>query len=339
MDTKYIFPKTLVEAISRYSDDEYAHATMARLRWPNGVTCPHCGETKVKYLADYRRWECSNKHQRRQFTVKVGTVFEDSPIAIGKWLMVIWMLTSDKNGISSYEIHRAIGVTQKSAWFMMHRVRLALKQGAFTKMGGIVEADEGMVGGKVANFSKAKKRELRSHYVIKNGNTTRNANLSHIVKKSIVMGLLERAREGNCSQVRTALIENRRRPHIQDAVRKNVEPGSILMTDSLKSYHGLGQDFVHETINHALAYARGNVHTNSLENFWSLLQRMLTGTYIACEPFHLEAYLDEQAFRFNTRKMTDGDRFVKALGGVFGKRLTYAELTGKVGEVVPPVQA
>jgi transposase-like protein len=267
----------------------------------------------VKYLEKYRRWECSNKHPRRQFTVKVGTVFEDSPIAIGKWLMVIWMLTADKNGVSSYEIHRSIGVTQKSAWFMMHRVRLALKQGTFNKAGGTVEADEAFIGGKVGNFKKGKLHELRTEAkAMKPG---RPVHLGRLVKKTIIMGILERGQNGEASQMRTTMIESRRRPHIQDAVRQQVEPGSMLMTDTLNSYKGLQDTFIHMAINHALSYAKGNIHTNGLENFWALMKRTLEGTYVACEPFHLERYLDEQCFRFNNRKMTDGERFVKALGG------------------------
>src|SRR5579862_361533 len=160
MDTKQNFPKTLIEAITMYSDERTAVDTMAAMRWPNGATCPHCGSREVHFLEKYNRWECKNKHAKRQFTVKVGTVFEDSPISVGKWLMAIWMLTSDKNGISSYEIHRAIGVTQKTAWFMMHRVRLGLKQGTFEKMSGAVEADEAFIGGKTGNFKRGKIADL-----------------------------------------------------------------------------------------------------------------------------------------------------------------------------------
>ncbi len=330
-------PQTLMEAIRVYADPAVAEAYWAGKRWPNGVTCPHCGATKVYRLETQRRWKCSVNHPQRQFTVKTGTIMEDSPLSVDKWLVATWMIVNAKNGISSYEIHRAIGVTQKSAWFLLHRIRHALKVGSFDKMSGIVEADEAFIGGKVANFKKGKIAKLRAEAkALKPG---RPVNLSRVVKKAIVVGMLERGMNGNASQVRTEMVEVRRRPHITEIIKKNVEQGATVMTDALRSYNGLKDEgFIHMAINHAVSYARGAVHTNSLENFWALMQRMLLGTYVACEPFHLDAYLAEQAFRFNNRKATDGERFQRALPGAVGKRLTYAELTGKtVGEQRPEV--
>lgn len=330
MNTNIEQPKTLVEAIRLYSNPNVAQAYMVSKRWPDGVTCPQCGSKEVYYLANQRRWKCKNKHPKQQFTVKTGTVMEESPLSLDKWLIATWMIVNAKNGISSYEIARGLGITQKSAWFLDHRIRLALKDGFGKKLSGTVEADEAQIGGRVGNFKKSKLVELRKK--AKEMKPGRPVNLSRVAKKAIVMGMLERGQNGQPSQVRTNMIENVRRPHIQDVLKKNVKSGSNLMTDALGSYRGLESEFVHRMINHAVSYAQGNVHTNGIENFWSLLKRTLEGTYVACEPFHLERYLDEQCFRFNFRKLTDAERFTKALAGVAGKRLTYAELTGNTVE-------
>lgn len=326
-------PKTLVEAIRYYADPAVAEAYMVSKRWPDGVTCPHCGAVKVYRLEKQRRWKCSGKHEQRQFSVKTNTVMEDSPLSLDKWLTATWLIVNAKNGISSYEIHRALGVTQKTAWFLLHRIRLALKQGTFTKLSGTVEADESYIGGKTANYKRSKIAELKKEAKAKAPG--RPVNLGRVAKKAIIMGMLERGQNGQPSQMRTQQIESPRRPHIQDAVRQNVETGSMLMTDALSSYKGLQDSFIHMAVNHAVSYAQGNIHTNGLENFWSLMKRMLIGTYVACEPFHLEAYLDEQCFRFNYRKENDGQRFARALVGVEGKRLTYAELIGKTTNALP----
>jgi transposase-like protein len=306
-------PATLIEAVRYFADEDVALNFLADVRWPTGEqTCPHCGSVAEHYfLNSQRRWKC--KDCRKQFSIKVGTIFEDSPIKLNKWLPAVWLLANCKNGISSYELARALGVTQKSAWFMLHRVRLAMQSGSFEKIDGEVEVDETFIGGK-ARFMHKDKRER----VIKGTGP---------MSKVAVMGLLERnAPEG--SQVRTRVVETTRKHELQGQVREHVEPGAFVYSDALPSYTGLDADYVHKVIDHAQKYAEGTVHTNGLENFWSLLKRAVKGTYVSVEPFHLFRYLDEQSYRFNQRMDTDGGRFLNVLRSIVGKRLTYTELTG-----------
>jgi transposase-like protein len=313
-------PKTLQQAIKYFSDEQVCIDTIAAIRWPKGPVCPHCEYTEHYYLATQKRWKC--KECGKQFSVKVGTIFEDSPISLDKWLMALWMLVNCKNGVSSYEIGRDLGITQKSAWFVMHRLRLALQSGSVAKMGGKgkhVEADETFIGG-AARFMHADKRKRR---ITETGTKDKTA----------VFGILERGGE-----VRTAVVGNRKKHALQSQIRAHVKAGSAIYTDALLSYQGLKeQDFAHQVIDHAEKYVDGQVHTNGLENFWSLVKRGLKGTYISVEPFHLFRYLDEQVYRYNNRgskenPVNDGDRFQMALSQIAGKRLTFAEVTGKVGQ-------
>ena len=314
-------PKTLQQAIQFFSEYENCRQFMISIRWADGVVrCPQCGSEKITYLENAKLYKCNAKHARQKFSLKVGTIFEDSPISLEKWLPAVWLLVSAKNGISSYEIHRALGVTQKSAWFMMHRIRLAMQSNSFVKLGGdggVVEADETFIGGKARNMHK----HIRARKITGTGGKDKTA----------VMGVLERG-----GKVRTMVVKTRKKKEIQAEVRKHVQAGSALYTDALKSYNGLSE-YEHKVIDHAVAYVDGNVHTNGLENFWSLLKRGLNGTYVSVEPFHLFRYLDEQSFRFNNRgtkdaPLQDADRFYLAMSQVSGKRLAYAEVTGKVGE-------
>lgn len=260
------------------------------------------------FIASRRNWEC--KGCKKHFSAKVGTIMEDSPIGLDKWMCAMWLLGNCKNGISSYEIARDLNVTQKTAWFLLHRIRLVMRAGSMEKkLCGTVEADETFVGGR-AKFMHA---ERRAREIVGRGT----------VGKTIVMGVLERHGEA-----RVRVVKTRRKKDVQAEVRKHVEPGSSLYTDALKSYVGL-KEFEHEFIDHAVEYVRGEVHTNGMENFWSLFKRALKGTYVSVEPFHLQAYADEQAFRFNNRVGDDVDRFRAMASNMVGKRLTYAELTGK----------
>jgi transposase-like protein len=306
-------PQTLIEAVRYFADPDTTLRTMVELRWPEGVTCPTCGSKDVRFLATRRMWECKGQHPRKQFSAKVGTIFEDSPLGLDKWFAAIWLIANCKNGVSSYEIHRGIGVTQKTAWFMLHRIRLAMQTGSFIKSGGTFEADETFVGGKSKNMS-----------------TTRRAKTitgSGVSGKEVVMGVLRR---GETSQVTARHIPNRRKSQVQGMVRDAAEPGSTIYSDSLMSYAGLAGDYIHAAVDHAVEFVRENVHVNGMENFWSLFKRALKGTYVAVEPMHLDAYVKEQTFRFNERKDNDGGRFRTVLGSVTGKRITYKELTGHV---------
>ncbi|MDQ3919848.1 MAG: IS1595 family transposase [Acidobacteriota bacterium] len=307
------FPKTLLEAIKYFSDLDTANTFMAQMRWPEGVTCPYCAGKAVSYLSTRHKWKCMNKECHKQFSVKVGTIMEDSPIGLDKWLAAIWIIANAKNGVSSYEIHRALGITQKSAWFLLHRIRLAMQTGTFEKLSGQVEADETFIGGR-ARYMHKDKREAKIQ-----GRGS--------VGKVAVMGLLERHGE-----VRTRVISNTSQETLHKAVRNYVEPGAELFTDAFISYKGLEANYIHQVIDHAEKYVDGNVHTNSIENFWCLLKRSIKGTYVSVEPFHLFRYLDEQSFRFNERKGKDADRFVKTVRAVSGKRLTYEQLTGEESE-------
>jgi transposase-like protein len=312
-------PSTLQEAIIYFANADNCFRYMVAHRWPDGVACPTCGRTDVSYLTNQRKFQCKSAHAKRQFTVKVGTIFEDSPLGLDKWLPAVWIITSAKNGVSSCEIARTLGVTQKTAWFMLHRIRLAMQNGSLLKMGGnggSVEVDETFIGGKARNMHIAKRQRRIT------GTGTKD--------KVAVMGILERG--GN---VRTIVVPSRRKPVLQAEVRKHVEAGTALYTDFLLSYEGLAADYAHKVIDHAVEYVNGQIHTNGLENFWSLLKRGISGTYVSVEPFHLFRYLDEQTFRYNNRKnMSDADRFSAVLSQIAGKRLTFAEVTGKVGETI-----
>lgn len=309
-------PTTLQEAVLYFSDPDNCVNYLTIRRWPDGiVTCPTCGTDRVGYLKNVRRWQCSSHHDKRQFTLKTGTVMEDSAIGLDKWMVAIWLGLNCKNGISSYEVARALGVSQKSAWHMMHRVRFALHGGSEEKLSGHVEADETFIGGKARNMHIAQ----RKRRITGTGGKDKTA----------VIGILQRGKNGEPSKVRNVVIPNRRKHAIHGEVKKHVHAGSALYTDFLLSYEGLEGQYAHKVVDHAVEYVNGNVHTNSLENYWSLLKRTISGTYVSVEPYHLFRYLDEQAFRFNERTLTDGERFDMAVKMIVGKRLTWKALTGK----------
>ena len=311
-------PKTLLEAIRYFSDFVNCHRFMMDLRWPDGkVRCPQCDSNHVVYLAKARVWKCYTKHPRQKFSLKTGTVFEDSPLGLDKWLAAVWLIVNCKNGISSYEVGRDLGVTQKSAWFMGHRIRLALQAGSFDKLAGEVEVDETFIGGKARNMHIAQ----RKRRITGTGGKDKTA----------VMGILERD-----GKVRTTVVHNRKKKTLHAEVKKHVEAGSALYSDDLRSYDGLEGQYAHAVVNHAVKYVDGRVHTNGLENFWSLLKRGLNGTYVSVEPYHLHRYLDEQAYRYNNREnMNDFDRFRLATSQIVGRRLTYADASGETHTLAP----
>jgi transposase-like protein len=319
-------PKTLQAAIVYFSDKDRAFAYAVNFRWPNGlVSCPRCGSEKHSFIKTRRIWFCNGC--KKQFTLKIGTIFEDSPIALDKWMMVMWMLANCKNGVSSYEIARSIGVTQKSAWFMLHRIREAMKTADKTLLGsnegGEVEVDEAYVGGKPRNMHYSRKLKIQQELskVPAWKNTTSRG-------KTPIMGMFDR----NTREVRAKVVPNTRRETLQTEILNGIHFGSKIYSDQAVAYDTLKKNYIHETVSHADEYVRGQVHTNCLENFWSLTKRNLAGTYVCVEPFHLDRYLDEQMFRFNNRiGWNDSQRFERVLSQVAGKRLTYAELTGANG--------
>lgn len=312
-------PKTLQDTILYFANPDNCVAYMVDRRWPNGVVCPTCGRKDAAYIPARRVWQCKSRHPKCQFSAKVGTIMEDSPIGLEKWLPVMWMIANCKNGVSSWEIHRSLGITQKTAWFMLHRARLALAGTPFEMLGGggPVEVDETFVGPDPRKMH-AGRRQARYQALSAR-------------PKTPVMGMLDR----ELRQVRAKVVPNVRRETLQNEILNQVQPGAKVYTDSATAYDMMkAQPFIHEAVNHVQEYVRGEVHTQGIENFWSLLKRGLRGTYIAVEPFHLDRYVGEQVSRFNNRAtkdnpLTDADRFALAVTQIVGKRLTYAELTGK----------
>lgn len=301
-------PLSLIEAVTYFADAARATEFVARLRWPNGAVCPNCESKNHYYLAKRRVWKC--KVCKKQFSVKVGTIFEDSPLSLSKWLPAVWLLANSKNGVSSAELARALGVTQKTAWFMLQRIRLALKSGSIDKMDGIVEVDETYVGGLSKNMHAKERREK-----ITGGGG---------VNKTPVIGALERGGE-----VRAEVIQDLSAPSLQGYVKDNVKNDSTVFTDSASAYKGLRWDFEHGWTDHkAGQYVNGIIHTNGIEGFWALLKRSIVGTYVSISVKHLNRYIDERAFAYNLREQHDLYRFTAAVANVFGRRLTYKELIG-----------
>lgn len=308
-------PKTLIEAVRFFADEDFAREFVAEIRWPDGEqVCPKCGVVDEHYyLSNQARWKC--KDCRKQFSIKVGTIFENSPLPLSKWLPAVWMIANCKNGISSYELARAIDVTQKTAWFMLHRIREAMSEGNGLggMMEGEIEADETYIGGLAKNMHEAK----RERVVTGTGEADKTA----------VLGFLERSEDG--SRVHARVVRRVDKTTVHEAASRTVRSGSYLFTDRHGAYSGLDAEYLHEVVDHLSEYVRGTVHTNGLENFWSLLKRAVKGTYIAIDPFHVFRYVDEEAFRFNHREDTDAGRFLTVHCSVTGKRLTYDALTGK----------
>lgn len=321
-------PKSLMEAIRHFSDPDVCLEFIASLRWINGVVCPHCQSHEVGFLKTRRIWKCRAKECRKQFSVRTGSILEESPIGLDKWLMAIWLIVNCKNGISSYEIARDLKITQKTAWFLSHRIRLALRNGSWEKMGGPQgsESDEAFFGGNPQKMHKSRRLKLNIEH-----QATPRDQRSHWPNKTAVLGLYDR----ESRTVRAKVIPNMKRETLQNEILANIHQGTPLYTDQAPAYEKIGEKYIHETVNHIDQYVRGSVHTNCLENFWSLMKRHLRGTYVAVEPFHLDRYLDEQMFRFNNRTtkdnpLDDADRFMLAVSQITGKRLTWNELTGKL---------
>ena len=308
------FPQTLTECITQFSDADRANDFMVKMRWPEGVECPRCNSKSLRQIKTRRLWVCKDCVGHNQFSVKVGSIFEDSAVPLGKWLTAIWLILNAKNGISSYEIHRSIGVTQKTAWFMLRRIRTAVETGTFKKLHGIVEADETFIGGKASNMH----RHIREKKIKGRGTTG----------KEIVMGLPERGTRKKASKVHALVIKSTERAVLHGEIEKSVKKGSHVFTDSLPAYCEMDEAYVHATVDHAVEYVRDNIHTNGLENFWCLLKRTLKETYVHVNAEHLFRYINEQVYRFNARKGNDTARFIEVLVRVAGRRLTYKQLIG-----------
>jgi len=310
---KHKVPRTLIEAVAYFADQQVAHDFFVQLRWPNGAGCPNCGNAEVNAMPKYRRWSC--KDCRQQFTAKTGTIFEDSPISFSKWLPAIWLLTATRNGTSSCELARALGVTQKTAWFMLHRIREAMGEDDGLALEGPVEADETYIGGQTKMMNKKRKRKYERTWSGEG--------------KAAVFGMVERNIPGKPKgRARAMVVPFVEKEFVQGNIRKHVTPGDEIYTDGHPVYKTLKKGYIHETVDHhAFEYVRGHVHTNSIESFFSVFKRTIKGTYIAPRAKHLQRYVEEQVFRFNEREENDGYRFTKAAKLAEGKRLTYKQLT------------
>lgn len=309
-------PTSLLEAVRYFSDLDRCEQFMRQMRWHGGKPrCPECNSTNIGEIKTRRLLKC--RDCRRQIYTKRGTIFEDSPLGLDKWFVAVWAIANCKNGISSHELARALDVQQKTAWFMLHRIRTAMEIADDDKFSGPTEADTTYVGGAAANMHRDKReRTIRG----------RGA-----VGKAPVHGLLQRGVGDEPSQVRAIVLSREDGETLIGEIRRRVVPGTEVYTDEARAYEGLARTHQHAAIDHSREYVMGNVHTNGLENFWALLKRSLGGTYVAVAPYHLTRYVAEQVFRFNERKTTDADRFAAVLSRAFGRRLTYRVLTGKDG--------
>ncbi len=310
MKKKTVDALNLVAILQRFNTDDAAREHLERLRWPEGPTCPHCGATDVYRLTarpssrkGCRKGLLKCKACRKQFSVTVGTIFEDSHIPLAKWFAAIYLMNASKKGVSAHQIHRMLGITYKSAWFMCHRIRYAMAQPPLqSKLSGIVEADECYIGGR------------------KRGEIGRPGPKNST--KTPVVALVERG-----GRVRSFRTDRVTAENLAEVLRDNVEAEARLMTDENNAYRAIGREFAsHETVNHKYReYARGDVTTNTIEGYFGLLKRGINGTYHQVGPHHLHRYLAEFDFRYNHRKLTDGDRTEAAIRGSEGKRLTYRD--------------
>lgn len=313
-------PQTLLEAVRVYSNLETCHRLLVQIKWPSGeVTCPGCNGREIGEIASRHIFQCKTKGCRKQFGVKLGTIFEDSPLGLDKWFVAIWCITNAKNGISSCELGRAIGVTQRAAWHMLHRIRMAMAQDTSDQLSGVCESDESMIGG----LSKNMHKHVRARKITGTG----------ACGKTILHGILQRSTDDELSRVRVHVVRDRKKPTLQNQIKQHVKSGVTVYTDSLASYQGLDKFYVHEMIDHAVKYVEGEVHTNGMENFWCLFKRCLHGTYVAVAPKNLTRYAAEESFRFNERGGNDATRFATVMKSVPGKRLQYKELTAKTEQL------
>jgi len=305
----------LRELILSMPTEKACREYLAKQRWVDGkAICPYCGHGKCYSIEDGERYKCASKECYKRFKITVGTIFEASNIPLSKWFTAIYLVTAHKKGISSYQLAKDIGVTQKSGWFLLHRIREIMKPKHLHKLDNIVEVDEVYIGGKVSNMSKTKRKKLRDE-----GQTYST--------KAMVIGMLERG--GSLRLIPIAGTNNTQA--IQPTVKNNVDTDAVVITDSLTSYNGLGDVYAgHEVVNHTgHEYVRDKVfHTNSIEGAFSLLKRSIYGIYHQVTPKHLSRYCDETMFRYNLRGMNDAARFSYSLTQSEG-RLRYSELVLK----------
>lgn len=315
--------KTLQQAIQYFSNELVCVEFISKLKWGDDGRpfCPKCGSDNVIGLRTRPVFKCREKGCKKQFSIKTGTIFESSPLSLTKLLTGLWLVTNAKNGISSCEVARSLGMSQSSAWHLLHRCREAMRTGSIgKKLSGTIEADATYVGGKEKFKHKDKKLSTPLNPFGAHGGAG----------KTVVLGMLERG-----GDVRAMVVKSEHSvPQIEAHLLRNVEEGSILSTDKHPTYSHVAirnpSHFDHQFVDHMVEYVKGDVHTNGLENFWTLFKRSIKGTYTQCAPFHVDRYLDEQVYRYNNRKLNDWQRFEKVVSQIFDRKLPLAVLTSKL---------
>ena len=299
---------TLIELFEAFPTEQHAIDHLTAIRWRNGKFCPLCGNADSERIGTLTG---SNTHKcyvcRQRFSIRVGTIFQDTKLPLRKWFIAIWMVTSHPKGIASTTLAKDLGITQKSAWFVLHRLRYASRTPSFSApLQGVVEIDETFVGGKQRNMHADKRKAMK-------GGAS---------GKAIVFGMIER--DGD---LRAGVVEDIKQTTLEPIVAHHVAPGSVICSDEHRSYRDLKYDFRHSTIRHSLGeYVRGPVHTNSIESVWALLKRQIIGIHHWVSPKHLDAYVSEMSFRFNSRDLTSGERANALMGQIEGP-LPYKVLT------------
>lgn len=301
----------LFELVEYLKDEQTAIKHLEELRWKGNRACPHCGSTKT-YALKSGKYKCGDKDCDEQFTAKVRTIFESSKVPLKKWFIAIYLLTSHKKGVSSHQLARDLKVTQKTAWFILQRLRIALGNGSFEMIGGdkIVEIDESFVGGKNKNRHAKKK--------------VKNSQGRACIDKTPVLGMIERG-----GSLVAKVMKDTSSAQIEPIVLDTIKDKSVVMTDEWKGYKKLDRVYTHSFVKHGEGqYVLGNIHTNSIEGFWSHLKRSIFGIYHSTSRIHLQKYVDESVFRYNTRKVGEGDRVALVID-LANCRLKYHELIKK----------
>jgi transposase-like protein len=299
--------KNLKDLMTQLADEKVCREYVEQMRWGGNPVCPYCGKTKPYKFKTAKRYRCSNRNCRQNFSVTVGTIFENSKIGLATWLAAIYVLTGHKKGISSHQLARDLGVTQKTAWFINHRIRLIMDIPDPEPLNSVVEIDETYVGGKLSKMNR-KRRKAWQELGVDN--------------KIPVMGLVQRG-----GRAKLLVIGNR---PFKEVIRENVDNTATVYTDAHSGYELLNQEYAaHEAVNHSIQeYRRGEAYTNTVEGFFSLFKRTIHGTYHQISPKHLHRYCAETTYRFNSRKIKDAERFKRTISNVEG-RLKYKNLTEK----------